>query len=56
MNIDEKTTRKGIIDQRLFRSGWNVNNSTQVTSELDIWVGLPVGIKEIYTLGLSLYR
>ncbi|MDZ4787158.1 MAG: DEAD/DEAH box helicase family protein [bacterium] len=44
--ITEAKTRQEIIDQRLFKAGWDVNNPSQVTSELDIWVGLPEGITE----------
>ncbi len=46
MNITEARTRQEIIDKRLEKAGWDVNNPTQVTSELDIWVGLPEGIEE----------
>jgi len=46
MYINEATTRKEIIDKRLLKAGWDVNNPSQVTSELDIWVGLPDGIEE----------
>ncbi len=45
-NISEAKTRQEIIDLRLKKAGWNVNDPSQVTSELDIWVGLPEGIKE----------
>jgi len=45
-NINETKTRQEIIDKRLLKSGWDVNNPSQVTSELDIWVGLPEGITE----------
>lgn len=44
--ITEAKTRQEIIDLRLAKAGWNVNNPSQVTSELDIWVGLPEGIEE----------
>jgi len=44
--INESTTRQEIIDKRLASAGWDVKNLSQVTSELDIWVGLPEGIKE----------
>ncbi|MBU1151326.1 DEAD/DEAH box helicase family protein [Patescibacteria group bacterium] len=43
---NEAQTRKQIIDKRLLKAGWDVKNLTQVTSELDIWVGLPEGVKE----------
>ena len=45
-NINEAKTRQEIIDKRLLKSGWDVHNPSQVTSELDIWVGLPEGITE----------
>ena len=45
-NINEARTRQDIIDKRLLQAGWDVNNPSQVTSELDIWVGLPEGISE----------
>lgn len=44
--INESTTRQEIIDKRLANAGWDVKNPSQVTSELDIWVGLPEGVKE----------
>ncbi|EKE05901.1 MAG: hypothetical protein ACD_19C00157G0001, partial [uncultured bacterium] len=44
--ISEATTRQEIIDMRLKKSGWNVSDPTQVTSELDIWVGLPQFVRE----------
>jgi len=44
--INEATTRQEIIDKRLANAGWDVKNPSQVTSELDIWVGLPEGVKE----------
>lgn len=44
MNISEAQTRQEIIDKRLLKSGWDVNTPSQVTSELDIWVGLPEDI------------
>jgi type I restriction enzyme R subunit len=45
-NITEAKTRQEIIDKRLLKAGWDVANPSQVTSELDIWVGLPDGIKK----------
>ena len=42
----EAQTRQQIIDQRLKKAGWDVNDPSQVTSELDIWVGLPEGVTE----------
>jgi type I restriction enzyme R subunit len=44
--FSEAKTRQEIIDKRLDKAGWDVNNPAQVTSELDIWVGLPEGIEE----------
>jgi len=44
--FSEAKTRQEIIDKRLEKAGWDVNNPAQVTSELDIWVGLPDGVKE----------
>ncbi len=44
--INEAKTRQEIIDKRLAKSGWNVKNPSQVTSELDIWIGLPEGVRE----------
>jgi type I restriction enzyme R subunit len=44
--INEATTRQQIIDIRLQKAGWNVNDPLQVTSELDIWIGLPDGVEE----------
>ncbi len=44
--INEATTRQEIIDKRLMSAGWDVDNPSQVTSELSIWIGLPEGIKE----------
>jgi predicted type IV restriction endonuclease len=37
----EAKTRQDIIDKRLLKAGWKVDEPSQVTSELDIWVGLP---------------
>lgn len=45
-DINEAKTRQEIIDLRLAKAGWDVKNPSQVTSELDIWVGLPEGIEE----------
>lgn len=44
--INESATRQEIIDKRLANAGWDVKNPAQVTAELNIWVGLPDGIKE----------
>ena len=43
---NEAKTRQEIIDKRLASAGWDVKNPSQVTSELDIWVGLPDMVKE----------
>ncbi len=42
----ESKTRQEIIDDRLKKSGWNVKDPSQVTEELDIWVGLPEDVEE----------
>ncbi|MCK9368593.1 DEAD/DEAH box helicase family protein [Candidatus Dojkabacteria bacterium] len=44
--MNEAQTRQQIIDKRLLKSGWDVTNPSQVTSELDIWVGLPMELKD----------
>lgn len=44
--INEAKTRQEIIDMRLLKAGWDVGNPSHVTSELNIWIGLPEGIKE----------
>ena len=46
---NEAQTRREIIDRRLKVSGWDVHNPSQVTQELDIWVGLSLGISEPQT-------
>jgi type I restriction enzyme, R subunit len=46
MNLNEARTRKEIIDKRLLSSGWDIENPSLVSLELDIWVGLPEGVKE----------
>jgi len=46
MYKNESKTRKEIIDLRLLKAGWNVSNPAQVTSELDIWVGVPEYMRE----------
>lgn len=43
---NEASTRKEIIDKRLLESGWNVQNLSQVTTELEIWTGLPPYVNE----------
>ncbi len=45
-NITEAKTRQEIIDKRLLKAGWDVGNPSQITSELDIWIGLPEGVKK----------
>lgn len=44
--FSEAKTRQEIIDKRLAKAGWNVDNPSQVTAELNIWVGLPEGVEE----------
>ena len=46
MEINEAKTRQEIIDKRLLKSGWDVNDPSRVTSELNIWIGLPEGVDE----------
>jgi type I restriction enzyme R subunit len=46
VNINEAKTRQEIIDKRLKKAGWTVSDPSQVTSELDIWIGLPEGVNE----------
>ncbi|MFZ2975912.1 MAG: DEAD/DEAH box helicase family protein [Candidatus Moraniibacteriota bacterium] len=46
VKINEAKTRQEIIDKRLEKAGWDIKNPSQVTSELDIWVGLPEMVKE----------
>lgn len=45
-HLSESKTRQEIIDERLGKAGWNVKDPSQVTEELDIWVGLPESIEE----------
>ncbi len=49
MTRNEAQTRREIIDKRLKVAGWDVLNPSQVTQELDIWVGLPQGVREPQT-------
>lgn len=49
VKFTEAKTRQEIIDIRLQNSGWNVKDPSQVTSELDIWVGLPEHVREPQT-------
>ena len=44
--ITEAKTRQQITDGLLLKAGWDINNASQVTSELSIWIGLPDGIKK----------
>ncbi|MCP4266388.1 MAG: DEAD/DEAH box helicase family protein [Candidatus Brocadiaceae bacterium] len=46
MARNEAQTRQEVIDKRLKVAGWNVMEPSQVTQELDIWVGLPQGVRE----------
>jgi type I restriction enzyme R subunit len=46
MTKSEAQTRKEIIDKRLKLAGWDIGNPVHVTQELDIWVGLPQGVRE----------
>ncbi|MFC2080868.1 DEAD/DEAH box helicase family protein [Bacteroidota bacterium] len=39
MPYSEEDTRQEIIDKRLAKAGWNVNDPSQVTQELDIFTG-----------------
>ncbi len=45
----EKQTRKEIIDIKLQQAGWIVSDKSQVIEELDIFVGLPDGVREPVT-------
>jgi type I restriction enzyme R subunit len=49
MRRNEAQTRKKIIDKRLNLTGWDIKDPSQVTEELDIWIGLPNGVKEPQT-------
>lgn len=44
--MNEAKTRQDIIDQRLAKAGWNVNNPAQVTKELDIKIKSPDSVSE----------
>ena len=37
--MNEAETRQKIIDERLKKAGWNVDDPSRVTTELDIWTG-----------------
>jgi type I restriction enzyme R subunit len=45
----EAETRKELIDAKLYKAGWDVNNLTQVSIEFDISVPLPAGVAEART-------
>jgi len=45
----EKQTRKKIIDKKLEKAGWNINDLTQVVEEYDIQVGPIEGVREPQT-------
>jgi len=49
MTQSEAQTRQKVIDKRLLQAGWDVKKPSQVTEELDIWVGLPDGVAEPQT-------
>lgn len=44
--MNEAQTRQQIIDGRLLKAGWDVSNPSQVTSELDIWIGIPDELRD----------
>ncbi|MBU1087543.1 MAG: DEAD/DEAH box helicase family protein, partial [Candidatus Omnitrophica bacterium] len=46
MTRNESQTRQQLIDKRLLQAKWNVKDPSQVTEELDIWLGLPEGVRE----------
>ncbi|ULG92637.1 DEAD/DEAH box helicase family protein [Leptospira interrogans] len=45
----EKETRKDIIDQRLQKAGWNLQDRTQVIEEFDIEVKNPNGLLKVHS-------
>ncbi|MGB1017783.1 MAG: DEAD/DEAH box helicase family protein [Chitinophagales bacterium] len=47
--MNEKKTRKELIDIQLKEAGWDINDRSQVTIEYDINVGLPEGVSEPQT-------
>ncbi len=49
MSKTEAQTRKELIDVKLLKAGWNVDDRTQVVEEYDIEVGLPEGVAEART-------
>ena len=44
-NPNEKITRQEIIDKRLAKARWDVKDISQVTTELNIWIGLPLEVR-----------
>ncbi|MBU1697280.1 MAG: restriction endonuclease subunit R, partial [Proteobacteria bacterium] len=49
MTLTEAQTRKELIDVKLGKAGWNINDKTQVIEEFDIHVGLPDCVEEPVT-------
>jgi len=47
--VNEKHTRKEIIDTRLKAAGWDLNNKMQVVEEYELEIGLPEGVSEPFT-------
>jgi type I restriction enzyme R subunit len=47
--MNEAETRKELIDSKLRRAGWDVNNLAQVSQEFDIPMSLPEGVCESRT-------
>lgn len=39
--MNEAQTRREIIDKRLEKAGWNINDPSQVVPELDLFIGMP---------------
>lgn len=46
MSKTETQTRRELIDTKLNKAGWNIDDRTQVIPEFDIEVGLPEGVRE----------
>ena len=46
MSKTEAQTRKELIDVKLHKAGWNVDDRTQVIEEYDLEVGLSEGVAE----------
>lgn len=44
---NEKQTRKEIIDTRLKKAGWNINDRTQVVEEFDIIVDVQMAAEPL---------